>query len=312
MTMYRRALISAIRRALLLALLWGGLLLCGFMVKRHWVQSSALFAGLGLWGGITVVLACTLIWSLAVASWQRVIFAHGRMEVAWGAAARHLALLLVGKYLPGGIWGFAARLADSASLRPMTGMLAAGLTEQWFSILMIALIGGVALLSAEWHSFAVLMSAALFPLFAIQGVALMHRVARFAGRFVPSRFLGVCKKMSIDVDPGKLWCPALLTMIQMVITLAMVGYVAHSAYALNWWSALAVAGSYGLGVTIGMAVIFMPGGILVREMVFVVLCKGWIPQAEAIALAGCLRLIFTGFDFAAALAAGAMQVRRRR
>jgi len=301
-----------LRRGVLVALLWGGLLLCGLMVKRYWEQSSALFHGLGLWGGAIVVLACLLVWALAVASWQRVIYAHGGGVVAWRTAARHLALLLIGKYLPGGVWGFAARLADSASQRSVTGMLAAGVTEQWFSVLMISLLGGVILLAAEWSSHALLVTAVLFPFLAIQGMAVMHWVASVAGRYIPLRFRDACRSMIVDVDWSALWRPAMLTMIQMITTLAMVGYVAHSAYSLDGWSTLAVAGSYGLGVAAGIAVIFMPGGILVREMVFVVLCRGWIPQAEALALAGCLRLIFTGFDFVAALIAGGLQVRRAR
>ncbi|MGN6740145.1 MAG: hypothetical protein ACTHJF_09500 [Dyella sp.] len=309
---YKGALISRMGRISLVVLLWAGLALCGLMVRRYWEQSSAVLVGLGLEGWAVVSLACLLLWICAVVSWQRAVVAYGGALIAWWDAARHLALLLVGKYIPGGIWGFTARLADSASRRPFAGMLAAGVSEQWFGILMAALGGGLGLLCAKLSSFVPLILVILLPFAAVTGVEVARRVARLLMQFAPARLLGLCTSMAVDVNWVMLSGAAVLTMMQATIMLVIVGYVAHSAYSLDRWGILAVAGGYGLGVTAGMAVIFMPGGILVREMVFVLLCRSWIPQAEAIALAGCLRLIFTGFDFAAAAIAGVMQVGRHR
>lgn len=83
------------------------------------------------------------------------------------------------------------------------------------------------------------------------------------------------------------------------------------AFQLDLRTTLALAGAYGLSVVAGMIIVFVPGGIVVREGVFLLLCKDWLDPAQAIALAASLRLIFTVLDLGAGAAAAGLHLTRR-
>lgn len=71
-------------------------------------------------------------------------------------------------------------------------------------------------------------------------------------------------------------------------------------------------GVFALGWLAGLVAVFAPGGIGVREAVFVGLLSGRLGQADAIVLAATSRIILSGVDLAAGAAAMGMPVVRRR
>lgn len=301
---------SRVRRTLLAVLFWMGLALCVYVIKEHWRELRELLVGVGVGGAVVVALAFVLAWAAAVSSWRNVVFAYGDIGMNWSEAARQLALLLLGKYLPGGIWGFAARLADSASRQPLANMAAAGLTEQWFGLVLVTLVGSVGWVAAELNTPFVLFGVFALPAVAMASHSIMRKSLRRVWQYLPARWQQKIEIRKDHVDKLSLWKAATLTTAQVVLMLAVVGFLLMSAFNVDITTALAVAGGYGLAVTVGMLVVFAPGGILVREGIFVVLCQGWLTQGEAIVLAGGLRLAFTIFDLGAGLAALCMRFRR--
>ena len=300
------------RRLVLTCLLWAGLLLCVIAVRRYWHESSALLAGIGFGGAMVIVVAILLMWQLAVASWRQVVVACSGKKIPWRIAARHLTLLLLGKYVPGGVWGFLARLSDSAAYGSLAVMTAAGLVEQWIGLAMVSLLGGIALAAAYWKCWALLFGAIVFPLIVLASLRCTSWAIRHLARYLPARWRQAAGSVSERGWGWPLWWAASLTMLQVIVILGVAGGVAATAFHFDAYTALAVAGCYGVGIMAGIAAIFMPGGILVREAVFVMLCRDWITPAEAIALAGGLRLTFTAFDLTAGAGGAFLQFWRRR
>ncbi|WP_189644820.1 hypothetical protein [Luteimonas gilva] len=242
-----------------------------------------------------VVAVLLLIWFLSVVAWRQVVLAYSGERIDLLVAARHLALLLLGKYIPGGVWGFLARLGDSASRLPATQMLAAGLAEQWMSLSTITLVSLVALASFGWQSASVFVALALVPMVVVVTSAWIGPIVTVFGRLLPARFRDAIGSMDAR---GSLRVAACIALLQQSSILALVAGVAMKAFGLGFAEGAAVAGSYGLGVAAGIAAVFAPGGILVREGVFIALSSAVMPPAQATALAAAMRLAFTASDLA--------------
>lgn len=298
-----------VRRGLLAALLWAGLIISGFALVRYWAESRSLIYNMG--GFVSLLLFVTLVavWAIAVISWQHVLRAYSGRRVSATVASRHLALLLLGKYLPGGIWGFVARLTDSAMQQPVARMLAAGVAEQWLGLATLSLVAALGLLAAQTQETVWLWMTMLIPVIAVVSLLGLHSVLRSLDRKLPARWSQLQTVPSDLATNSLLWTAAGLLLLQQILILAMVALVANPAFMLDAWATLAIASSYGVAVVAGVLVVFMPGGIGVREVAFVALSSAWISSAEAIALAAVLRLLFTVFDLLAGVLAGGLRLR---
>jgi hypothetical protein len=289
------------------AVLWSGVLLCVWVVRQYWAEARAVINGIGAVGGGCILLAFAVIWWTAAESWRRVLIAAGGDRIPLTVAARHLALLLLGKYIPGGVWGFAARLADSRSYGSLASATAAGLVEQWIGLSTMTLLGAIALAVAYTGRSSVLLLMCAVPFVVVLTLRIAATPMAFCVRRVPvdwQKAAGSAIKVGLQKS---IWAAAAFTMVQVMVTLAVVSGVGVAAFNFDAWTMLAIAGCYGIGIAAGIAAVFAPGGILVREAAFLALCDGWVPPAEAIAMAGALRLIFTCFDLAAGSCGALMQ-----
>lgn len=165
------------------------------------------------------------------------------------------------RYLPGGIWAPASRLAvadGSAADRLRTvaaenvGALVAGLA-----------VGGLGLALAGRLAYLPLVLVPLVP-YALARVNLLPaRVG--GGRFIPTYLLG------------------------------FLGYAAAAVLAQaavsGWHEPLLVAGAAGVAWAVGLVVIIAPGGLGVREVVYVGLLAGALAKGEPAAGAVVLRLV---------------------
>ena len=290
---------------------WIGLVLCTLAAARYWRESRSVLqvdASEVAW----LVGSLIGIWALAIASWQQVMRFYGGERIRLVDAARHLALLLLGKYLPGGIWGFAARLADTATHRPLLHMVAAGIAEQWLGLASLSLLSIAGIAAAETKEISWLLIAFLVPPIAIGTLVLVQACVRRFSQVLPEKLQQFKALPATLARRRPLWGAAVLSTLQQALTLALVAGVAFSIFSLDVPFALGVAGTYGLAVVAGILVVFMPGGILVREGVFVALSSHWLRPDQAIAFAAALRLVFTASDLFAGIMAGGLQLTRMR
>lgn len=298
---------SGPRHLVLHALLWCGLLLCVLAIARYWDESTTLIRNFTP-GSLLVLLAMLLAtWSLAVRSWQWIVLAFSDEPLRVAGASRHLAYLVLGKYVPGGVWGFLARLADSASARPTARMLVAGVAEQWISLASLGLVACIALLAGWARQWSWMGAWILVPAASIASFTVLNRLMQSGYRFVPKRWRTTGSAQTQRPASRPLWHAAIASALQQSLTIAIVAWVAIPAYSLDPFDAAAVAGSYGVAAALGILAVVVPGGILVREALFVSFTGAWLSMPQAIALAAVLRLVFTGYDLLSGVLAGAMR-----
>jgi uncharacterized membrane protein YbhN (UPF0104 family) len=89
------------------------------------------------------------------------------------------------------------------------------------------------------------------------------------------------------------------------------GFLAYAAAAVlaqtavsGWEDPLAVAGAAAVAWGAGLVVVIAPGGLGVRELVYVALLAGTVPSAEAGVAAVTLRLVTVAAELAVLLVAG--------
>lgn len=291
------------------------------MTVKTWLKRVALWFGLGLciyalwqtrafagdavghinttaWLLVSLLLVAT--WSLAVMTWRQYLAAYLGHGPAWRTTMRQVGVLLVGKYVPGGVFGFLARVYDEPKAH-RGQLFAAGIAEQTVGVGMPIALGTALLLAARSHNLLWLWLASLLPIVAVAGIWSLHHVARQLPWI--RRFAMVAAAPSW---PRLLGATALHLALQ-AVWMATIVVVVRELFQPDIYAALGLAGAFMLAVAAGMLVVVAPGGIGVREAVLVGLAAPWLGTAQAIFLSALLRLISTALDLAAGVVAGAMR-----
>jgi len=282
------------------ALLWVGLGLCGFALWRTRSLSGEAIQQLSSIQWALIALLLVLIWILAVASWHAYLRSYSISDARWRTAARQLGLLLIGKYLPGGIFGFLMRLYDSPK-EQRHKLLWASLADQGCGIALPILLGLLILFVVIRESWPAAVLLLALPFLAVFGIELMQHCATR----IPwiSRYTG-----SPMMAPWRSLLPATtLQLAQIIAWVGLVTFLASQLYGLDSHEALCVAGAFLLAVSAGMLVVILPSGIGAREAALVALASQWIETNQAIHLAALLRIIGSVLDVLAGLAAAAIE-----
>ncbi len=284
---------------------WGaGALVVGFVVyylARNWdaVRQAHIVWAFGpgwIVASLAVVLATYVI---QVESWRRMLAGWGP-RLPWSEAARIWVLSSMGKYLPGKIWAIAgmAVLAQRRGV-PAWAATASAILLQAVSIATgAAIVGltGIASLEAEQPG----SRAALL-------IVLLVSVVGLAAVLWPP----VARRLVGLVAPGSV---ELATPSGAAILFGVgANAVAWVTYGVALWllarGVLPQAGLQlveGIGVfaasyIAGLLFLLAPGGLGVRESVFVLMLQNRIGLANALALAAVSRLGMTVADVLAAL-----------
>lgn len=266
-----------------------GLLLCGYALWHSRVLvGDAIHRVSAVGCAIVGVLLCTCL-LFAVMAWRRYLLAYTGRDPGWRVAARQLGLLLVGKYVPGGVFGFMARLYDQrgGARQPLVW---AGLIEQIVGIAMSVALGGVLYLAAAKGNVVWLALLPALPLLALAGVWVLHR---FAARLPRLRCYA-------DDSQAPAWSGLLVSitmqLAQLLAWAVLVAVLASELFGLGGYASFGLAGAFLLAVAAGMLVVFVPGGIGVREAALVGLASYWLVAEQAIFLAALLRLLSSLID----------------
>lgn len=288
------------------AVLWLGLLLCIYALWRtRFLAGDAIGRiGPGMWAGISLLLLAS--WALSGSAWRGYLLAYTGRDPGWRSSIRQLGLLLVGKYVPGGVFGFLARVYDQPEA-PRQRLFWAGLAEQVVGVCMPAVVGGVLYMAAISQDLMWACFIALTPIAAVAGLRSLHHGVGF----LP----WLRQHAVIPVGPRK-WRTLLyattLQLIQQIAWIAIVVAIGKQLFNLEGHAAAGVAGSFLLAVTAGMLVVIAPGGIGVREFALVGLASRWIDMTQAIFLTALLRLLSSVLDaFAGGVAACLARQRER-
>ena len=282
-------------------MLWLGLGLCAWAIWRLEPQFRALgqHATVERFGFAAAVLAT--VWWLAVASWRQMVLAFTGVRLPWPNAIRQLGLLLVGKYVPGSVFGFLARHYDLPASIPRSRVLAAGLYEQLVGLAMPIAAGAICGLAAYTRQPWWLVALPGLPWVVAAGLEVTVK----AMRVLPSarlRGMGEALGSSLTRSPFQLLLGCTLALLATLGWLLLVFAMARVLLGASGYAALGVAGAFGLAVAVGMLVVIAPGGVGAREGAFVALAAHWLTPAQGLLLAAAMRLASVALDLGAGLA----------
>lgn len=282
------------RRWLLAALLWLGLVLCILVLYQLGPEVASMYARLGwpIWAACSL---CMLIaWACLAMAWRETVAAIAGLRLSRSTAARQLGLLLVGKYAPGGVFGFLARIYDGDGTSLRASLAAAGLFEQMLGLSVLTATGAVLYVAGTTR-----MAWPLIGLLPIAWLAVVAcRVVLRGLRLLPIAPLRVtlgALHNSSTRQQGIL-CAAALTQASVLGWMAIVMLLAMVGFDLDLLPAVGVAGAFAVAMTAGILALFAPGGIGVREAAMVALTAPWLELDAALILAASLRLLSVAFD----------------
>jgi uncharacterized membrane protein YbhN (UPF0104 family) len=219
------------------------------------------------WLPLFAALGAALVWWLALAFAWACLLDDGR----WTKDMASWCRTQVARYLPGGIWAVAAR-ATTVQGRVRDKLTA--VTAENVTVLLASVAVGGAWATVHNPFWGLLTVAAVVPLIASRWLERRTRITHRGVRRATGAYL--------------------------------VGYVAYGILGLlvqvavsgvrNPTYPLYVAGVSCLAWAVGLVVVFAPGGVGVREVVYVALLSGLYPRAELEAAAVTSRLVTIGAE----------------
>jgi len=263
-------------------------------IARNWNEFRSLHVTLALRPGwiALAVLAVFLAYALQIESWRRIL-AGWAQRLAYGRAARIWLLVNLGRYVPGKVWSVAGLvvLAQRAGVAPW----AAGASA--FAIQAVGVGTAVAVVAAATPG-------AESPLrLAIAGAVAVATIAFLAW------------------ERGARWLAQLAGLVEGFRPLPLAAVAEGAGLTLASWVALGAAfwllarglglpgslplttatGTFALGYILGLLALFAPGGIGVREVVFIGLLTPTLGSGGAVALSVGSRVLLTLTEVAAPL-----------
>ena len=288
-----RRLLLVVGQVLLGAVLIG---VVGRSVAENWKEFSSL--GLSIdpkpgWIGLAVVTVW-LTYGLLIHAWRQVLLGWGQ-SLGYASAVHIWCLSNLGRYLPGKLWAIAA-LVMLARRKGIEGWTAAAsaLAMQALAIGTGVVVVAVGLPKAA--SPVQLVAAATVSIVAVVVLVWEPLAARTVRLIKPAT-----KFRSLSI--GTALAAAIATLLSWVLYGAAFWFLARGLFGPTDLTFSMAVGVFGAGYIVGLLALFAPGGIGVRELVLVALLSPAIGSGAALALSIASRLLLTGTEVTAALAA---------
>jgi hypothetical protein len=239
------------------------------------------------------VLTVFLTYALQIQSWRRLLAGWGQ-RLGYGRAARIWLVVNLGRYIPGKIWSVAGLvvLAQRAGVESW----AAGTSAFAMQALGLGTAVAVVAVATPAAESPLRLAAAALAAAAPMAVLVWDRAAR-----------GIARAAGL----GSQFRPLPLTAVMTSASLSLASWVTYGvafwllARGLGLPGSLAVptaAGVFALGYIVGLLALFAPGGVGVREIVFIGLLSPALGSGGAVALSLGSRLVLTLCEAAAPLA----------
>lgn len=221
-------------------------------------------------------------------------------EVGWKPGKLEMFSLIsitqLGKYVPGGIWQFAARFGAYKSNQLTVKKMGKAFFLENVWVVLGGAMGGLFFLLLGDPRNLLQKIGVQFPARLIQPLAVLSILLWLAGIFIFQR-------ISHKEDPLRhsLWRTLRLfgSHFLMYLTMGISFFFLFSF--LSEDDLFFTVGGYIISYLAGYVAIFAPGGIGVREVVSVALFAGLAPQAELAAITIVHRLLYTLIEFAMGL-----------
>jgi hypothetical protein len=288
MTAARRSLLVAGQVALALVVV----AFLGRAVAAHWSEFRSLETSLEIrpaWIALSALIVFST-YALLVAAWV-VVIAGWRERLPYRAAVRIWTLANLGRYLPGKVWSIAGLVV----LAQREGVATWAAVGAAVAMQAIAVGSGVAVVAAAAPGSLSPLTLGVSAAVAAATIALLASapaaalVARVSGRELRPLPLGAVVAAGAAMSVGwvgygvSFWCLAR-------------GVLGPTALGLG-----PATGVFAAGYLVGLLALFAPGGVGVREVIFVALLTPAVGSGSAIVLSVASRVLLTVTEAAAAL-----------
>ncbi len=271
-------------------------LFVGRSLYLNWEELSALDLSLRirpLWL-LSALVTVWITYALLIDAWRRILVGW-RQQLGYGTAMRIWCLSNIGRYLPGKVWSVAA-LAVMASRAGVAGWSAAA-----SALVMQVLAVGTGALVVSVGAPGVATPVAL----ACAGLIAAAVVFSLVWEPLGKRIVGI-------VRPGTEYhsIPFRTMLVSSAVTLmSWIAYgmaflmLARGIFPGVQLSLLQSTGVFAAGYIVGLLALFAPGGVGIRELVFVALLAPLVGSGSAVALSIASRLLLTVTEVVAAFVA---------
>jgi glycosyltransferase 2 family protein len=265
-------------------------------IARNWSDFRSLHVSLALkpgWIALSV-LAVFLTYAIQIESWRRIL-AGWAQHLGYGRAARIWLLVNLGRYVPGKVWSVAGLIV----LAQRAGVEAWAAGASAFAIQAIGLGTAVAVVAAATpaaESPLRLAAAALVAAATIGGLAWtrgarwLAGAAGLANQFRPLPLAAVAESAALTLLS---WLTYGVAFWLLALGLGLPATL----------SVTTAAGVFALGYILGLLALFAPGGVGVRELVFIGLLAPALGSGGAVALSVASRVLLTLCEAVAPLGA---------
>ncbi|UCG87435.1 MAG: flippase-like domain-containing protein [Gemmatimonadota bacterium] len=296
-------------------LIWSGQIILAVLVIRflgrtvvtNWSELSDLNVALRLRPG-WILLAAVIIWvtyGLLVTAWRWILGGWGQ-RLPFGRAAQIWCLSNLGRYLPGKIWS----IAGLAVLSQRAGVVgwAAAASAVAMQVLAVGTGAVIVALSAPGAASPVLDLVGIPPtaapiLLGTAGVVALATVTGLtleplsaaAGRAAGPKFQLRALPLRTVVAAGA------TTLVSWLAYGVAFWFLARGLFGAGDLTVQSAVGVFAAGYIVGLLALFVPGGVGVRELVFLALLSPVLGPRGALALTIASRLLLTGTEVSAAL-----------
>ncbi|MDH3311352.1 MAG: flippase-like domain-containing protein [Gammaproteobacteria bacterium] len=244
-------------------------------------------------GAITALVALQfLFWGILAYSWKRLLFSVGISDTPLSVCYWQQMLLLLGKYVPGKVWGVLARGGEMARRgNRFVNVAAATYLEQLLLLhsgLVTAAMLLLFLLPVPWAVALCAVAVISIPLAAHwlgKSVQLLAHWAHKLGKVEPTPHdlnIPAGRYLSLLAGYGSLW------LVSGLIFAALFLITINEQFTFELLLALML--SNVVGIAAGFVALFAPGGIGVREGVMIGLLLPYMPVEQAMLAAIVARL----------------------
>lgn len=256
----------------------GALGLIGAIVAFEELRHSVLALQPMEWVRVSLLFFLGLL--LSPYAWQGAVRAATGTFISYAGAQRQMALLILGKYVPGQILGVGARIAMARELTFKEGA-ASTLIEQSLCVAVPSIVAGATYVIVTVGGISVTSALLIVSLFLVALALLATSLVKNATLWVR----GVSVASTALLGQWILYGAAV----------ALLGV--YSIDALDFDSALTLAVAYAGAYVIGMLAVFVPSGIGVREAAFAFAAsRAGVSAADALAVAISARLAITAAE----------------
>lgn len=268
----------------------------GRALSRHWAEFQTLELNLSFHSGwLALSVAAVLVtYGLQATSWRTVLRGWGQ-PLALGAATRIWCLANAGRYVPGKVWSVTGLVV--LAQRAGVSAWAAAASTVAVQALGVGTAAAVVAATAPGSVSSPRLAVAALAAAATLGALAWPGALRLLARLLPAA------QAWRPLAPSHALRGALLTLGGWITYGVAFWMLARGLGVAAGLTPTTAAGVFALGYILGLAALFAPGGVVVREAAFVALLTPLVGSGSAIALSLASRLQLTLTEAVAALLA---------